>query len=151
MALSSSNEHRVWLEGQEVLDRETCLRFLRGTALGRLGFLVDGAPRVLPINFTMDGERVAFRTDPGAKLWAALAHPIAFEADGPDDDGRSWWSVLVLGSGEQVDDAAAVAHLETLPLRPWSPGAKAYWVLITPDQITGRRVVSQGSEAPSDS
>jgi nitroimidazol reductase NimA-like FMN-containing flavoprotein (pyridoxamine 5'-phosphate oxidase superfamily) len=101
---------------------------------------VGGQPIILPVNYAMDGSRVVFRTDPGTKLFAAVGHPVAFEIDGSDTMYHEGWSVLVVGTAEEVCDEAEIARLSRLQLAPWESGPKAHWVRIHPSAITGRRL-----------
>jgi nitroimidazol reductase NimA-like FMN-containing flavoprotein (pyridoxamine 5'-phosphate oxidase superfamily) len=126
----------------ESIDRVDCVHLLTAHGLGRLAITVRGQPLILPINYTMDGDRVVFRTDGGTKLYGAVGNPVAFEIDGFDRLYHEGWSVVVVGTAEEVHDAAERARLETLPLGPWAPGAKAHWLRIRPGAITGRRLVA---------
>lgn len=126
--------------GLLVLDRVECLRLLRRHHLGRLAIIVGGRPVVLPVNFAIDQDCVVFRTDPGTKLTAAVGGEVAFEIDGADALYHEGWSVLVTGTGVEVDDAAEIARLARLPIGTWCPSPQAHWVRIVPDSITGRRI-----------
>ena len=44
------------------LDRAESLRLLAAKKVGRLGFLHEGAPMIMPMNFALDDERIIFRT-----------------------------------------------------------------------------------------
>jgi len=46
----------------EILDVAACLRLLRTTSLGRIGFNVDGRPLILPVNYVVDRGTVLFRS-----------------------------------------------------------------------------------------
>jgi hypothetical protein len=126
--------------GLEELDREECLALLSRAPLGRLGVVVSGRPLVFPVNFALDGSAIVLRTDEGTKLYGARNSPVAFECDGIDRMYHTGWSVLVLGTAEEVRDPHEVAHLEQLPLSPWCPGPKATWLRIRGGTITGRRI-----------
>ncbi|WP_462203650.1 pyridoxamine 5'-phosphate oxidase family protein [Frankia sp. CcWB3] len=58
--------------GGGVLSPATCLWLLGNEQLGRVAFRADGEVLVLPVNYVMDGEAVAFRTAVGSKLTAAI-------------------------------------------------------------------------------
>jgi uncharacterized protein len=49
--------------GLEELDRDECLRLLARCSLGRVGIVVSGRPLMFPVNFTLDGEAVVFRSN----------------------------------------------------------------------------------------
>ena len=111
---------------------------------GRLGVVVDGRPLVFPVNFTLDGEAVVFRSDEGTKVHAARNGPVAFECDGIDATYHTGWSVLLLGEVEEVRNPVEVARLERLPLGPWCPGPKPIWLRVRATSITGRRIPPPG-------
>jgi len=133
--------------GLETLDRDECVALLERSSLGRIAVVIDGRPLVFPVNFALDGEAIAFRTDEGTKLFAARNGPVAFECDGADPVYHTGWSVLVTGNAEEVQNAADVARMTRLPLQPWCPGAKSTWLRIRPRMLTGRRIPPPGSRA----
>ncbi len=125
----------------ESIDRTTCLGLLGEHILGRLGVVIAGQPLVLPVNYTLDGDAIVFRTDAGNKLRGAIGQRVAFEIDSGDDDrDESGWSVLVVGRAELIDPPREGSRLKLLEVGPWNPGAKEHWVRIRPGAITGRRV-----------
>jgi nitroimidazol reductase NimA-like FMN-containing flavoprotein (pyridoxamine 5'-phosphate oxidase superfamily) len=65
------------------LTREECLALLRGSIyLGRIGYVVDGVPVIVPVNFVLDGDTVVFCTTQGSELsWLSNHTRIAFQAD----------------------------------------------------------------------
>jgi hypothetical protein len=130
--------------GLKELDRDECLHLLARSSLGRLGVVVNGRPLVFPVNFTLDGEAVVFRSDEGTKVHAARNGPVAFECDGIDAVYHAGWSVLLLGEAEEVQNPIEVARLERLPLGPWCPGPKPIWLRLRAGSITGRRISPPG-------
>lgn len=130
--------------GLEELDRDECLTLLAHAPLGRLGVVIGGRPLVFPVNFTLDGHVIVFRTAAGTKLHAARNGPVAFEVDGIDGAYHTGWSVIALGDAEQVTDPSEIARLERLPLTPWCEAAKPVWVRIRPTALTGRRIPPHG-------
>jgi nitroimidazol reductase NimA-like FMN-containing flavoprotein (pyridoxamine 5'-phosphate oxidase superfamily) len=130
----------TWLEE---LPLEECVMLLAGSALGRLGVVVDGTPEIFPVNHTVDPVTgcIVFPTNHRTKFQAALHWPtVAFEVDGLEPDGRSGWSVMVIGHAEEVTDLGeqvrAAAHRFVL----WGTGPHTVWLRIVPERITGRRI-----------
>src|SRR5690242_4551703 len=68
----------------EVLTEREVLELVRPVSLGRIGFVVDGWPVVLPVNFALDGRDVVFRTDLGTKLDACDGARVCFQVDHTD-------------------------------------------------------------------
>jgi hypothetical protein len=130
--------------GLEILDRDECIDLLRRSRLARIAVVIGGQPLVFPVNFTLDGDAVVFRTDDGTKLYAARKGPVAFECDGIDGVYHTGWSVLGTGEAEEVVNDAELARLAHLPLGPWCPGPKSTWLRIRPRMLTGRRIPSHG-------
>jgi nitroimidazol reductase NimA-like FMN-containing flavoprotein (pyridoxamine 5'-phosphate oxidase superfamily) len=126
----------------ETLDRERCLELLdeHPSKVGRIA-LAGPRPSIFPVNYVVDAGDVVFRTDPGAKLGAAIHKAfVAFEVDDVEPEWRTGWSVLVRGQCHVVDDPQEVERLRDLPLVPWAAGEKADYVRITGDLISGRRL-----------
>ena len=128
------------------LTRSECFDLLARELMGRLAFVDERGPIVLPVNFVLDRHMVVFRAEEGAKLDAASrGSRVAFEVDGIEAATHTGWSVVVRGEAVEVTDPAELARLRELPLYPWAPGAKDRYVRILPATLTGRRIsVSDG-------
>ena len=128
--------------GLEVLGPDECLRLLASEPVGRLAFVLDGGPTILPVTYVVSHGGVAFRTASGSKLDTALmGRPVAFEVDGFDRDRRTGWSVVLRGVAEFVDDPDRIDELDERDLHPWSAHAEdGAWVLVRADEISGRRL-----------
>ena len=126
--------------GMEEPDRDECMRLLAHSPLGRLAVVVADQPLVFPVNFTLDGNSIVFRTDRGTKLHGARTGPVAFECDGIDREYHTGWSVLAQGIPEEVRSPPEIARLEQLPLRPWCDAPKPVWLRLRPSSVTGRRI-----------
>ena len=87
-----------------VTDAWTCDRLLRSESLGRVAYVVDGWPVVLPVNYGFDGPDLVLRTDAHSNLAALSRTPlqVALEVDSTVRDFKSGWSVLVHGMAETV-------------------------------------------------
>jgi uncharacterized protein len=128
--------------GLLVLDTEECLRRLRSVPVGRLAFVHDGEPVVVPLNHGLDGMSVVFRTTWGSKLeLAQSAGAAAFEVDGFDENSRTGWSVLVRGTLAPAYDAADVERYEDMGVPTWlGPDPDSVWVVLRPHDLTGRQI-----------
>ena len=130
--------------GLRVLDTEECLLRLSLTAVGRVGFALDGEVVVLPVHHVARGPNVYFRTAGASKIGAAVAHdPMAFEVDDFDPETRSGWSVTMSGTASVVDSERLERELDQLDEAPWPLGHsdEAVWVQIRPAQISGRELL----------
>jgi nitroimidazol reductase NimA-like FMN-containing flavoprotein (pyridoxamine 5'-phosphate oxidase superfamily) len=133
------------------LARPECLRLLAETSFGRLAVNGSRGPVVRPVNYVFDesSQSVVFRTALGSKFHALLkAAKAAFEIDGTDQDGRTGWSVIVVGVTEEITNPAEIRRLGATGLEPWGPGFKAHWVRIRANTVSGRRIVVEGDDVP---
>jgi CBS domain-containing protein len=137
-ATSAARDHR----GLVVLPFEDCLARLRSARVGRIAFVLDGGPVVLPVNHAVDGTTIVFRTTWGSKLEVARsAGAAAFEVDGFDAATRTGWSVLVRGTVSAVYDWRDIERYEALVPPAWvGIDLDPTWVALRPDEITGREI-----------
>ena len=126
----------------EELPREECLRLLeQGSYVGRVGFIVEGRPMVLPVNYLAEEGSVVFCTAPGTKLSAlAGGAPVAFEVDASPSLYQSGWSVLVQGTAREVVDEHELELLRRRPLKSWATPSSEHRIRIAIDEISGRRI-----------
>ncbi|MFO7252209.1 MAG: pyridoxamine 5'-phosphate oxidase family protein [Actinomycetes bacterium] len=127
--------------GLRVLSRAECVGLLATAPIGRVVFTDRALPAVQPVNFTLDGETVVFRTGAGTRLAAAARDTVvAFEADAFDPAGRTGWSVTVIGHARAVTEPAEIERLSRLPLECWVPGGRDRFIVLPIEHITGRRI-----------
>lgn len=129
--------------GLRILGLDECLRRLGSQVLGRLAFVHDGEPVILPITLGLDRVGVVFRSSWGSKLQAAIDDkPVALEVDDVDTSSGTGWSVVVKGTASVVYDPELVARWEDLRVPDWLPHAEdSFWVRINPLEITGREIL----------
>lgn len=124
-------------ESVEVLDEQEALHLVASAGMGRLAFAVAGIPDIVPINHCVDGGKVYFRTAEGSKLLGVtINQQVAFEVD--EIEGDVARSVIVRGPARELHTRAELEYAESLPLRPWVPSFKYHFVVIEPEEITGR-------------
>ncbi len=137
------------------LSRLRCLELLATARVGRVGVSVGALPAILPVNFTLLGGLVIFRTVPGTKLDAALARAVvAFEADAHDPGGSWGWSVLVQGMASEITTPSILAGVRRLDLEAWAlPDAARRYVAVETTVVSGRAFgilpVEQRGEVPA--
>ncbi|MDB5063717.1 MAG: DNA-binding protein [Chloroflexi bacterium] len=125
----------------EELTREECLELLQyNSYYGRLGFVLDGRPMVLPVNYLAEETHLLFCTAPGTAVSHAVGTPVAFEVDGSRSLYRSGWSVLVQGFARAVTEPDEVEWLRRGPLKSWAAPGPRLWVRVSIDAISGRRI-----------
>jgi nitroimidazol reductase NimA-like FMN-containing flavoprotein (pyridoxamine 5'-phosphate oxidase superfamily) len=128
--------------GLEILSYDECRRLLANEAVGRVGFVQDGEPLILPVNYVVDGGTIVFRSGRGSKLESALMNrPVCIEVDSWDVVEHTGWSVLAKGLAEHVTDGDEIDRLEQLPVRPWSrPDLRSEWIRVMIEELSGRRI-----------
>ena len=129
----------AWIEQLSLAES---VSLLRENNVGRIAFLIDDYPVVLPVNFrlaTLYGRTwIAIRTRPG-NLIDHQGMKVAFEADGADGQHRQGWSVLVRGTLQHVDPDVAGMR-ERFDSDPWLSTERDAWLIIEAYAITGRRL-----------
>lgn len=109
--------------------------------VGRLAFVVEGRPQILPLNYIANEKSVTFCTQPGTKLSAVAAGaPVAFEVDESRPLHHSGWSVVVTGTAREVTEPDELTALRHGPLKSWAVDPSARWVRIAIESISGRAV-----------
>ncbi len=123
-----------------VLDEARCMELIESTPIGRIGFLSDGSPLVLPVNFAVHEGAIVFRTLEGVKLAAvAEGQTVCFEVDQWDPATRTGWSVVIRGRSSEVTGWAEIEQLENIGLAPWTREKwRPLWAKIEPTGISGR-------------
>jgi len=120
---------------------DECWDLLRSKEVGRLAVTVGTAPDVFPVNYRVVGGEIVVRTDAGTKLAAATLMPsVAFEIDDIDTAGRLGWSVVVKGRGREAERLEEMLELESVGPSPWVDVTRTRWLVISPSEVTGRRV-----------
>jgi hypothetical protein len=91
----------------------------------------------------MAGQDVIIRTSADSKLAAAVRNAVvAFEIDEFDADLRSGWSVVLVGHARRVSDPQELKTFRELPLHLWTPDRRDDFIRITPEIVTGRRILA---------
>jgi nitroimidazol reductase NimA-like FMN-containing flavoprotein (pyridoxamine 5'-phosphate oxidase superfamily) len=128
-------------EPLEILTENDCLALLRAHLIGRIAFASDGTVEIFPVDYSMEGTIIVFRTGAGTKLHALRGTEVAFEIGGWDADLRIGWSVVARGCAEEIttNPGRAAEHLRWVPVEPGAPGDRWHWIGIKAAEITGRR------------
>ncbi|MCX4649953.1 pyridoxamine 5'-phosphate oxidase family protein [Streptomyces sp. NBC_01446] len=124
------------------LSPEECRRLLSTHGIGRVAVFTPEGPAVVPVNYVVAGDDIAFRTSGEALLIRAAGTEVAFEVDHIDDAMKQGWSVLAVGELTGVTDGESIRRLETTARSlPWAGGNRTHWMSVTPVRVSGRRVV----------
>lgn len=122
------------------LSVEECFDLLQMRAVGRLAYIDEGKPRILPLNFDVHQGSVVFRIGYGELLDTIHNNEVEFEVDDVDPESNQGWSVIVHGVAEEIWRPEELELARELALRPWAPGDRDHYVRILSSAITGRRI-----------
>jgi nitroimidazol reductase NimA-like FMN-containing flavoprotein (pyridoxamine 5'-phosphate oxidase superfamily) len=126
------------------LSSAECYQKLASHNVGRIGVNVDQYPLIIPVNYILDHNTVVLRTAPTTVVVDADHAKVTLQVDEFDVEQQSGWSVLLKGRGRAVhfDDIDELyARTTATRLVSWAPGARDLWIRITPDGVSGRRIV----------
>jgi len=123
------------------LPEDECWSLLRKHNVGRLAIVVEGRPRIFPVNYAVGDNALVFRTEPGAKLTHGPGSAACFEIDEFDHRNSTAWSVMVVGVLNDITEANDVRSrgLRRLPVEPAAPGPRLHWLALNADEVSGRR------------
>lgn len=126
--------------GLQVLDRSACLELLATARIGRLAYVSEGSPRIIPLSVALEDEAVLFRLSTGDALTAIEAGQlVALEVDDVAADVHCGWSVTVLGGASELRRPPST-RVERLP-RSWLRGTAGRLFRLPTDHIEGRRLL----------
>lgn len=135
--------------GSFVIERAECLALLASAwkqgRIGRLGIALEGAPHIIPVNYSLVDHTIYVRLGPGLLASHLDGRLVAFEVDQAESGSKEDWSVLVRGLAELVPEDAGLGLGRDLP-RPLvhRPGSELF--SIRADVVTGRLIRHQDYE-----
>lgn len=123
------------------LGPDECRALLSTHGVGRVAVSTPDGPAVVPVNYEVVDDAIAFRTRPDSVPARAVGSEVAFEVDHVDEAMSQGWSVLAVGSARVVSEPDAVRKLaDSAHTEPWAGGEREMWVAIKPTRLTGRRI-----------
>lgn len=144
----AGDEHipaRVMQSRQPVeLTRGESWQLLGSVSLGRIVFTQHALPAIRPVNHVTDNEAIIVRSHLGSAIVARAdtgdGAVVCYEADDLDPVRHTGWSVIATGMARLVRDPVAIDRYKQ-QLEPWVEGQMDYIISITPQIITGIRLV----------
>ncbi|MFE3825654.1 helix-turn-helix domain-containing protein [Streptomyces sp. NPDC059092] len=133
--------HAAYHPALTTLSAEECGELLSTHGIGRVALSTWDGPAVVPVNYVVADDEVAYRTAPGTAAAEAIGQEVAFEVDHIDDAMSRGWSVNVVGTARAVTGDDDVRRLDRhARTTPWAGGDRRLWVSITATRTTGRRI-----------
>ncbi|GGT01206.1 DUF1918 domain-containing protein [Streptomyces chromofuscus] len=124
------------------LSSDECRALLSTHGVGRVAVWTPDGPAVVPVNYEVVGDAIAFRTSPDSVPARSVGREVAFEVDHVDEAMSQGWSVLAVGPATVVTEPGVVGKLvERAHTEPWPGGRREMWVSIEPTRLTGRRII----------
>ena len=121
------------------------MELLAAKSVGRIAYVGDTGPRILPVNYILGEDCVIFRAVPDGEISRyALSSNCAFEIDETDEFFESGWSVVVVGRLELATEDDFARMLYGKMPEPWAGGNRYMFVRLRCDHVSGRRVISHG-------
>lgn len=149
MGLPPGVGHAAYHSELVELSPDECRTRLSTHGVGRVAVSTPDGPAIVPVNYLVWDDAVAYRTAPDAAAAAAEGREVAFEVDHIDEALSQGWSVLVVGTARAVTDPETVRRLdEQATTTPWAGGDRELWLIITPTRLTGRRIHVRETHRP---
>ncbi len=112
--------------------------FIADRSFGRMALTILGQPEIFPVNYSLVGRKLIFRTAEGTKLMGVLLDShVAFEVDEVEADRAT--SVVLKGTAHKIETQADLEKFDLSHLHSWVPTLKYNLVVIDVKEITGRR------------
>lgn len=125
----------------DILSREESLARLDRHSVARIGYVEDGWPVILPVNYRLHNGDVFIRSLAGGKVRAAeRGDVVCLELDGFDTALRTGWSVVAHGPLEVIGDPAVLNEAWANDPEPWIASEDWRWLRMVPISVTGREV-----------
>ena len=131
------------------LSADECWQHLTDQRLGRIAYVVDGRPVVVPLNYLAADGLIWLKTASYTELAIHLpGQQAAFSVDHADEHTHTGWSVLVQGRAEHVLGAHPLVEDPASELSPWPEGTRSMVFCLTPDTVSGR-LLRQADVSPA--
>ena len=124
------------------LEERECWELAATREIGRVAWVDEGGPIVLPVNYAVGDGEIWVRTSPYSLLARECdGVAVAFEVDEVDEVTRSGWSVLVRGRARLVHDDSHRAR-PWPDVEPWPEGRKTQHLVVAPRSVSGRPLLA---------
>jgi len=124
------------------LNMAECEALLRAGVVGRVAVVNQAGPHIIPVNYSVVGDAIIFRTTPYSLLGTyGRDAQLAFEVDHFDYAEHKGWSVLARGRGAVVSDQEELRRIQDASEpRPWADGTRNLVFRLRWTELSGRRL-----------
>jgi len=121
------------------LSSDEAWNVVRTSQVGRIATLHGNAPEIHPVTYVVHGEHIYFRTGTSSRLLIDTEDQlVAFEVSLQMMQHIS--STVISGAVVVVTDAEKVAELDGMPYLDFAPQQEYVWMMISPNEVRGRRL-----------
>jgi len=124
------------------LGRDESWALVSGQPFCRVAWTSGSGPTAIPVNHVVHGHSIWIRTSAYSSLVREVDdNRVAVLVDDIHTETRLGWSVQLRGTAHvhwHIDEVPA----EVRDLHTWASGPRPLWIELTPDEVTGRRLVS---------
>ena len=132
------------------LTHQECWDHLSAHSLGRIAYVVDGGPTILPFNYLALDGLIWLRTTSYSELAIHLpGERAAFAVDHADAHDHTGWSVLVRGRAEHATGRHPAVSDGFPDSAPWPDGIRSMVFCLTPESVTGRALRHAAMDSPT--
>jgi nitroimidazol reductase NimA-like FMN-containing flavoprotein (pyridoxamine 5'-phosphate oxidase superfamily) len=109
--------------------------------VGRIGFLAEDGPVVLPMNYVLSGDHIMVRTVVFRVVAQKCDRPVGrLRVDDVDDFLEAGWSVLVRGACTLLSEDQLEQLKFNVSPQPWAEGPRTLVFGIACEEVSGRRI-----------
>jgi uncharacterized protein len=117
-----------------------CRALLVRQRAGRVAVATPDGPHIIPLNYSVVGESIVFRTAPFSVLatYGRNAN-LAFEVDRFHDEQELGWSVVARGRADVVTDPDELSRIRRVCApQPWAAGSRNLYFRLGWKELSGR-------------
>lgn len=117
-----------------------CRALLVRQRAGRVAVATPDGPHIIPLNYSVVGESIVFRTAPFSVLATYGRNTnLAFEVDRFHDEKELGWSVVARGRADVVTDADELNQIRRVCApQPWASGSRNLYFRLAWKELSGR-------------
>lgn len=126
----------------ESLSHEECWTFVSSRQVGRFVYNEVSGPVAVPVNYGLADQTIVFRTARDSGPHRALTENSSFQVDDLHPEEGKGLSVLIRGEAKEIPMGRVselFPHMNQIP-RPLAEGVHNTWIVLTPTEVTGRRL-----------
>jgi nitroimidazol reductase NimA-like FMN-containing flavoprotein (pyridoxamine 5'-phosphate oxidase superfamily) len=117
-----------------------CRALLVRQRAGRIAVATPDGPHIIPLNYSVVGESIVFRTAPFSVLATYGRNTtLAFEVDRFHEERELGWSVVARGRADVVTDPDELTQIRrACAPQPWAAGSRNLYFRLAWKELSGR-------------